>query len=357
MGSKMSSGSFIGLEDTESPEKQKTRAERRGSHPNPPTQPPPEDHGYKAPARPVEAEILQYSGAKGLQYETTATESEEQSRRIEAASRFLRYGSSPNLLYSAASHSDHKHNVNLPEILILGASNVGKSTFLNALLGKDGPPPARASPRPGLTTLMNAYGVGTPPTFSGGLLPKGATRPDHSLILMDTPGYGHKSRKDWGNTIIKYIEARKVLRGAFLLMSAEKKLLDHDKWILSTLAERNVQTQVVLTKADKGGKLKNWVTPTLAFAESLRNYMQSLEKHVNNGWKEGSGWDPDILITAAGGRHQCSSNGGMGGTRLALLQMAGFTIRGETVEPMPESAAYEGPVVSFDDVVWKTVGM
>ncbi|KAL2202517.1 P-loop containing nucleoside triphosphate hydrolase protein, partial [Sarocladium strictum] len=146
-------------------------------------------------------------------------------------------------LYSAAELRQHPVNDHaVPEILVMGASNVGKSSLLNSLFGRRDM--ARASKEPGKTTLMNAYGVGKP-------------APKHGLILMDTPGYGFGSRNEWGQNIMTYIEKRKALRGALVLISAEKKLNDEDRWLLRQLASASTRITVVLTRADKlGGGLE-----------------------------------------------------------------------------------------------------
>ena len=76
-----------------------------------------------------------------------------------------------------------------PEVAFLGRSNIGKSSLLNALLGKN---ICHTSSKPGRTRTMNGISV------HGG-----------KLVVLDMPGYGHGSEAEWGSEIMKYLSARK----------------------------------------------------------------------------------------------------------------------------------------------------
>lgn len=281
----------------------------------------------------------------------------EEKLQMATAEKFFEHGSGDRLLYSAEANFHHTTNHHIPEVVVLGASNVGKSSFLNALLGKPGA--ARVSQKPGRTKLLNAFGAGPPAKMAPGLVRKGETPPQHSLVVMDTPGYGYRSQTGWGDAIIKYIQTRKMLRGAILLLSSDKKLMAHDKWLLKTLAENDTRTLVILTKADKGRKVhngrKDWATTCSTLGDEVRSEMRKLEKKLGSGWKEGSGWVSDVYITAANMdlRGKLGNGGGMGGARLAILEMAGFSAQ-QTVEKKAETETYTGQIVPFDDIVWKT---
>ncbi|KAF7539479.1 hypothetical protein G7Z17_g12410 [Cylindrodendrum hubeiense] len=255
------------------------------------------------------------------------------------------------LLYSAETLYHHPQNDHVPEIVVLGASNAGKSSFLNALVGQMDT--ARVSHRPGKTTTMNAYGVGPRPKIARDLIRKGSMPPKHSLILMDTPGYGFKSRLDWGKTILQYLNVRKTLRGAVVLLPVDKKLQDTDRWMLKTLAQSKTRTLVVLTKADKIGD--GWATVCGSLAVGVRQAMVDLETTDQSSWREGSDRSGEIYATAAnmGIANRLGNSAGLGGVRLAILEMAGFDI-GERIEKQPETKAYTGAIVSFDDIQWKT---
>ncbi|KAL6907366.1 P-loop containing nucleoside triphosphate hydrolase protein [Trichoderma evansii] len=279
----------------------------------------------------------------------TTTTTKSQDAQISAAAAFFQQGF--QFLYSAESLKHHPKNEHIPEILILGASNVGKSSFLNALVGKLDA--ARVSARPGKTTLMNAFAVGPLPKIPKGHVKQGEKLPRYSLVLVDTPGYGFKSQASWGDAVWKYIKARKMLRGAVVLISSEKKLMEQDKWLLRTLAEANTRTLVVLTKADKGGG--SWTERCSEMAQVLRGELRKISRSAGNAWKEGSGWNPDIYITAAGMDRmpKLASGGGVGGIRTSILEMAGFDLQDKEVKKKDETITYGGPVVSFDDIKWK----
>ncbi|KAL6699536.1 P-loop containing nucleoside triphosphate hydrolase protein [Trichoderma pleuroticola] len=282
---------------------------------------------------------------------TTST-TKPQDAHIASAASFFQQGF--QFLYSAESLRHHPKNDHIPEIIILGASNVGKSSFLNALVGRPGA--ARVSARPGKTTLMNAFGLGPLPNIPKGLVRQGEKLPRYSLVLVDTPGYGFKSQASWGDAVWKYIKARKMLRGAVVLLSSEKRLMEQDKWLLRTLAEANTRTLVVLTKADKGGG--SWTQRCGDMATLVRQELRKMSRSVGNGWEEGSGWNPDIHITAAGMDNvpKLGSGGGVGGVRTSILEMAGFDfdLKEQGVKKKDETVTYGGPVVSFDDIKWKT---
>lgn len=286
--------------------------------------------------------------------------SKDQAKLGQAADFFQK---NAQFLYSAAQFRDHPFNEHVPEVVILGASNVGKSTFLNALVGRRGI--ARTSPRPGHTTLMNAFGVGPPAQVPRTSLPKGTTAPPkHSLVVLDTPGYGYRSQATWGDTIVRYLGARKTLRGAVVLLSAEKRVMPEDRWLLEALADANVRTVVVVTKADKavrrgkGGRDGggDWAAKCADKAAEVRRELRRIQKGTGSDWKEDAGWSSDVFVTAAGlvQMGKASNRAGMGGVRAAVLDMAGFKLEGDAVEQQPENISYTGKIVSFEDIVWKS---
>ncbi|KAG5916205.1 hypothetical protein E4U61_003870 [Claviceps capensis] len=279
-------------------------------------------------------------------------------RQLSAIETFFISKKNPyKFLYSAAHAQQHPPNMHTPEIILLGASNAGKSTFLNAILGSASA--ARVSCHPGLTTLMNAFGVGPPPTTSthqpSVSIPKDIDPPQHSLILVDTPGYGFKSQLNWGESVTQYLDQRTMLRGAVLLLSSEKKLLSHDKWMLRTLAEANTLTLVVLTKADKSKS--GWTERCVEMADDIQTELADLNREVGGRWRDDDGGAATarVLITAAGmDLPQKFRNGaGMGGVRSAILDMAGFSMTSKVMKKA-ETVTYGGPIVSFEDIGWTT---
>jgi GTP-binding protein len=131
----------------------------------------------------------------------------------------------------------------LPELAVVGRSNVGKSSLINALVGQDGL--ARTSRTPGRTRLVNWFEVASKPPFH----------------LVDLPGYGYaavdvKTRESWKPLIEAYLSTRSSLAGVLLLVDIrrgpEAEELDFVPW----LAERGIPVVVALTKADKLPKNK-----------------------------------------------------------------------------------------------------
>ncbi|MFM9828721.1 MAG: ribosome biogenesis GTP-binding protein YihA/YsxC [Sphingomonas sp.] len=129
-------------------------------------------------------------------------------------------------------------DADVPEIAFAGRSNVGKSSLLNALTGRNGL--ARTSNTPGRTQELNFFDIGTPPLFR----------------LVDMPGYGFaKAPKDmvrrWRFLINDYLRGRQVLKRVLVLVDARHGLKDVDGEILEMLDKAAVSYRLVLTKADK----------------------------------------------------------------------------------------------------------
>jgi GTP-binding protein len=124
----------------------------------------------------------------------------------------------------------------LPEIAFLGRSNVGKSSLLNALAGREGL--AFTSARPGCTQLINFYQVG------GG------------YIFADLPGYGYarvsrETRKEWKGLIESYLTGREALRLCVVLLDSRRGWMDKDRELRSWLEFHRRPYVVVATKVDK----------------------------------------------------------------------------------------------------------
>ena len=127
----------------------------------------------------------------------------------------------------------------LPEVAFLGRSNVGKSSILNALVGRK--QLARTSSTPGKTRLIHFFDVS-----AGG----------QELALVDLPGYGwakvsRTERESWGKLVEGYLEDRPPLRLAILLQDLRRDFSEDETLLLDWLDERDVAWQVVVTKIDK----------------------------------------------------------------------------------------------------------
>jgi len=131
----------------------------------------------------------------------------------------------------------------LPELAVVGRSNVGKSSLINALVGQDGL--ARTSRTPGRTRLINWFEIGTQPPF----------------FLVDLPGYGYAevsqaTRKSWRPLIETYLEQRTSLVGVLLLVDIRRNAEDEELDFIPWLEQRGTPLVVALTKADKLPKNK-----------------------------------------------------------------------------------------------------
>ena len=123
----------------------------------------------------------------------------------------------------------------MTEIAFAGRSNVGKSSLINAIMGRK---IAHVSHTPGRTQQLNFFEVGD------------------FFWLVDMPGYGYakvsKSMKaSWDKLIKEYLVGRPNLRVCFLLIDSRHGLKDSDRDMMKMLDSSAVAYRIILTKADE----------------------------------------------------------------------------------------------------------
>ncbi|KAF9908214.1 hypothetical protein EC991_010140 [Linnemannia zychae] len=137
---------------------------------------------------------------------------------------------------SATNLSMIPDNTIIPEVVFIGRSNIGKSSLINGLVNRNGL--VKTSSKPGHTRMMNFFKVGD------------------KLSLVDMPGYGFKSRDEWGGMILSYLQNRKNLRRIYILVDPSHGLKESDTQIMKLLDNSGLSYQVVLTKMDRLSKTK-----------------------------------------------------------------------------------------------------
>ena len=124
----------------------------------------------------------------------------------------------------------------LPEVAFVGKSNVGKSSLINAMLGRKRL--ARTSASPGKTRTINFFHV------------------EEKLYFVDLPGYGYarvsKSESEkWGKMVESYLKGRPQLKRAFLLVDIRHEPGANDKMLYEWFQHFDIPFTLVATKSDK----------------------------------------------------------------------------------------------------------
>jgi GTP-binding protein len=124
----------------------------------------------------------------------------------------------------------------MPEIAVIGRSNVGKSSLINTLFNRKNL--AKISSTPGKTRLINYFSI------------------DDKLYFVDLPGYGYAKlskimRQGWQRDIENYLKNNRELQLVLLLLDSRHEIMENDKLMIDWLNYYRVSFMLILTKSDK----------------------------------------------------------------------------------------------------------
>ena len=156
----------------------------------------------------------------------------------------------------------------LPEFAFIGRSNVGKSSLINALTGRNGL--AKTSQTPGKTQLVNHFLI------------------NDNWYLVDLPGYGYarlpdKDRAKLRHIIWDYINRSEELVMLFVLLDSRHDMQEVDLRFIAELGQKGIPFGIVFTKADKQGT-------TVTASQVEKNKARLLEE-----WEE----LPPVFVTSS----------------------------------------------------------
>ncbi len=137
-------------------------------------------------------------------------------------------------------------NYNLPEITLLGRSNVGKSSFINALTNNS--KLAKTSNKPGKTRLINLFGI------------------NEQFIIADLPGYGYakvskEMQNQWQKNLEEYLLKRDTLKLLIQFIDSRHEIQKNDLQMQEWLEYNGLNSIVIATKIDLTPKSK--LLPTI----------------------------------------------------------------------------------------------
>lgn len=143
------------------------------------------------------------------------------------------------LVISAVRQSQYPDDKK-PEFLLLGRSNVGKSSFINTIIERKSF--ARISSTPGKTQTINFYKI------------------NNEFYLVDVPGYGYANTnkekiKKFGKMIEEYLNSREELKRVFLLIDFRHKPSEDDILMYNFLKYYEKKVTIIMTKVDRVAKM------------------------------------------------------------------------------------------------------
>lgn len=145
-----------------------------------------------------------------------------------------------DLIISAVQEAQYPET-GLSEVALSGRSNVGKSSFINSMIGRKNM--ARTSQQPGKTQTLNFFNI------------------DEQLVFVDVPGYGYakvskSQREKFGKMIEEYLTKRENLKLVIQLVDLRHNPTEDDVLMYDYLKHFDIPTLVICTKEDKIAKGK-----------------------------------------------------------------------------------------------------
>ena len=136
----------------------------------------------------------------------------------------------------SASKQDERPTGGFAEILVVGKSNVGKSTLINSITSRKSL--AFTSSKPGHTKLLNYFNI------------------DNKFYLVDAPGYGYaKGGVDldalFGEMMEDYFYDNRYLKAVLILLDSRRDIDESDKELIDFVNDSNIPYYFVITKSDK----------------------------------------------------------------------------------------------------------
>lgn len=158
----------------------------------------------------------------------------------------------PKFEVSAVSPKQYPNN-NLPEIVLVGKSNVGKSSFVNTMINRKSL--ARTSSEPGKTRQINFYNI------------------DNKFYFVDLPGYGYSKmskleQEKVGKFTEEYLVKRTTISLIIFLIDIRHKPTENDRLMYDYVMRSNLPFMVLANKADK-------IAPT-----KVDTYVEDLKKEL-----------------------------------------------------------------------------
>lgn len=161
----------------------------------------------------------------------------------------------------------------LPELMLIGRSNVGKSSLINKLVNRK--KLARTSSTPGKTQTVNFYRI------------------NKDFFFVDLPGFGYARvprdvKKAWGPMIDRYIASGRNIAGALIVLDIRRTPGGAEKDLYNWLASLKIPLLTVLTKADKFSRSRR--------TQKAREVESLLPGHTPVVFSAVSGLGKDVLM-------------------------------------------------------------